>query len=1172
MGILQLIEGAAEVAVGLATGFGPLVSLGIGTTISAVGSLISPPQVQGKAITERNSIGPWRYGYGRTAPKTDTIYMHQWGASGQMLDLVMVVYDCPVQSIDEVLFDQQRIQIDTAAIPTTARAGYAIPAPAAGSGTSFTPVQQTNIVATSITQFNDVVTIKLPQDVPYLTSGDPLIVKGTSGNTYNATFPVAQILGRGGAFGALSFTIINGATMPGTVQVSTKWVDYGRTVYFEPLLGNQLLGQTFVGMTAGTPWQGTGKLCTPLSPQNAGTDNEFPAQANPWTPNCSGQGKALVFLRIQVGDPKFYPSGLPLISFRCHGKNDIYDPRLGACTGVKAVGLSGAGSAYQIPALYGTYDTLTLVQAGASGGQVAVTGVDGSGHITSYQVVAPGSGYALGACTTTGGHGTGATFTITALTGATGCNVYTENPALCIADYLAMDASIGGYGCAYGSEIPTAALTTAANVCDTSTALARGGTEPLYACNGQWDLSRLKGEVLSDLLTSCAGRITPEAPYTIQPGYWTGTTASATDLQAIAVGAGYRWKGPTIHELYNACAGTYISPDNKWQSTDFPRYAQDGDHGYSGPSIYAGDINMGADGGQRRTVQLNQPFCISSRQAQYAAKVEMLRRRWANLGIPPVSGTLSGFGGMGEFTCHMAAYEFAVLDVFAGTVGFLGLSGQAMEVTLSRLKGEVRDNAMLMSVDLEVRLTDSSIYAWSTSEELTPQGYVQTQWPVGFATEIQPYPWAPGYVAPLAGDAYYPQGATGPASFGLQPSYGIDAQGNSTAQALISGTVPANVLDAAIEAPQFICVASTTGGGLAPGDYVIAVSARDSGASVPNNSEYQAVAVVTVAGSGAGSIGVSITWGSGDDGGDIFVGRWNVNGYVLHHNQVLTPGQATATVTTLDESTYGGPDPIFDHFGIVWQQEIHGGPWAQQVQAVTSTTVTIAGAGMTANQWAGRALSLLAKYDPTAQVPILNMPVASNTASSGTPAEFVLTIGPNSASVQLPDLTTLLAVGDLVVMRPHYTFTAQSMADLLIANPYYPTGANATVEPGHVAVCMTGANAGDRRTISSVTADINGHYTIFNLASPWAITPATGDLVIICAPSQQEIPGNGWTNANNTLAGLVASPDVTNLGGQAWLLLMRTEDIGGNYGPDVMAPMREIFFFGGGGMSSTTVA
>ena len=162
------------------------------------------------------------------------------------------------------------------------------------------------------------------------------------------------------------------------------------------------------------------------------------------------------------------------------------------------------------------------------------------------------------------------------------------------------------------------------------------------------------------------------------------------------------------------------------------------------------------------------------------------------------------------------------------------------------------------------------------------------------------------------------------------------------------------------------------------------LSAFDAGGSGYKNAPYFNLIPVSIPSGGNGSIVVTVTWGSGDDGGDLYIAT--ASGDAFHQNQTLTTGQASATITTLDQSTPGGPDPLFDHFGVFWQQEIHGGVWAQQVQAdppLTSTPITIAGAGMTTNQWAGYTLSLLAKFDPLVEIPILNMPVASSTASDG---------------------------------------------------------------------------------------------------------------------------------------------------------------------------------------------
>jgi hypothetical protein len=132
--------------------------------------------------------------------------------------------------------------------------------------------------------------------------------------------PVAQIVSQipSPSPGSLTFTYICGGSnvsigAQGTVKSS--WVDYGRHVYVETMLGNQTLGTTFVGMTTGTPNQGdTGDLQKPSS--------------NPWTSNCSLVGRTAVFIRLHY-DGKVFGSGVPETSFLVHGKNDIYDPRTG---------------------------------------------------------------------------------------------------------------------------------------------------------------------------------------------------------------------------------------------------------------------------------------------------------------------------------------------------------------------------------------------------------------------------------------------------------------------------------------------------------------------------------------------------------------------------------------------------------------------------------------------------------------------------------------------------------------------------------------------------------------------------------------------------------------------------------------------------------------------------
>src|ERR1700722_15563839 len=1158
-----------------------LISAGAGLTLSGIGTLIYSGHPNGLATAERNAIAPWRICYGRCRVGGTWIYSNEWGTNFQMFDMVFALCSHPIQSFDMLLFDQSHVAIDTTAVPPS---GYA-PGSTIG-GTSYTPVQQTvqlnSGVGGSVVRSNDVVTVTCPANIPSLVPGDRITLQNVTGDTtLNGTFQVSEIISQViGSPGSIIFTVLNGGKPADVVnagQVKTNWVNYGRNVYMEVLLGNQLLGQTFNGMGFGTPWQGDSSslgsvnLVSPETPRQAGNSpGQSSGSPNPWTLFCSMQGKSAFFLRMQ-SDAKYFSAGTPQISCHIHGKDDIYDPRLGPCTGIGTATLQSKGSGN-----YQANDVLTL--GGGSGGQVTLTNVDGSGNPTSWVVTNVGTGYAIAnGLAATGGHGSGAQFNVTRLTGAEGCNVYTENAALCIADFLSNP--VWGYGATYYNSASSAtpfnaiditALIAAANTYDEPVDLASGGTEPRYSCNGQFELTMDRGQILQNMLTSCAGRLLYVGGlYSIQPGSWYGASPAQVNLIDIA-GGPFNWK-PTvsIRDLFNGCKGTYISPDNKWQMTDFPYYAQDSLHGYDGPLQYGGDINLAADGGVRRWHDIHLPFTISASMAQRIAKIELLRRR--NFGT-------------GTFALNMAGIQFVPLDISAATVPFLGWNDYALEVAAVRFRSEKQDEAVVLGIEIDVQDTNENIYDWSIFEELTAQGYQQAIVPALSATEAVPYPWSPGYVAPLNGDALYLAGAAGPGNFGMQVLYANDAQGNATTNLQVLGNPPINALDDEIFPPLVKAVGSATGGSLAGGVYAIGVTAFDSGSPNYANTEYLDLATVSLPVGNTGSITVTVEWGPGNNGGDLYMALINdsapqaaalINAgqpnadKVFHWQQTLAAGGineiVTVTLTSFNASTSGGIDTLFDHFAVAWQQVIHTGPWAAQVQAVTATTVTVAGPGMTANQWQGYALSLLAKYDPTIPIPILNMPVASSTASSSSPVEFTLTIGPNSAGHQLVNLTTLLDVGDLVTIRSKFTFTATSMTDPNIANGFYPSGATG-VEAGHLSVVMTGADAGDVQTISSVTATA-GKYTTFNIAGSWQVTPATGDVVIICAPANSpQVPCNSISVPNkNSLNGVVATPKVDNLASAVWLFRVRTEDVKRNHCLDFIAPCRELFFFGAQG-------
>jgi hypothetical protein len=820
--MLEVVGGAALAVGGALTGNPMMIMGGIGMVISGFASATA---AAGTATASRNPIAPWNVVYGRARVPGVLIYFAEFiynkgtpwfdvllgvfvpvigilellaATDNYWLDMVFVVACHQTDAVEAVLFDGQRIQLSTAGGTFNRLVGD-----------SFTPVQQTvNIF--HISRTNNVVTVVLQANIPLLQPGDNVIIQDITGDlTLNGRFPVEQILSQVvGSPGSITFTYLCGG--PESIvdtegEVVTTWPDYGAKVHMEVLLGNHT--ETFYGILHGTPYDG--------DPSNLVV---YPA--NQWTEDHRCLGRTVVFLRIHYSD-QYFAAGLPTISFVVRGKNDIVDPR----TSPETVG-------------------------------------------------------------------------------------YTNNAALCTADYLANVPF--GFKAPWGTEIPLPQLIVAANRCDEGVPLSAGGTEPRYRLDGNFETSMRRGEVLQNMLTACAGRITfTNGQFAIQPAAWPGVTfqlgpptgiptriasatlsvissytglpgghftdssvglvfamfyvgaigfvfgtpwlasqgpwtqrtdtyvmspddivalqngsthaqfdievtgfgtsaapvvldifetwidvvftdgttarfqpffvnpiegrgtvvnaANAVDLDtstycsisasdfasgatigilqlgsyaeqsspmspdlsaagaagtalALSQAAGpFRWSPKvSIRDLYNGCKGTFISPSNKWQTSDFPAYAQDADHGYGGSPLEVpfGDANLAADGGDRRWLDIHLPFTTSWSAAQRLAKIELMRKRQQ---------------GAGTFPFNLALYQATVLDVIQITLPMLGWSNKLLEIvsfrfTLDKVAGGTRE-VTLLGTQLDLNETDPSVYDWNVSEELSPEGYQQASMP-----------------------------------------------------------------------------------------------------------------------------------------------------------------------------------------------------------------------------------------------------------------------------------------------------------------------------------------------------------------------------------------------------------------------------------------------------------
>ncbi len=283
-------------------------------------------------------------------------------------------------------------------------------------------------------------------------------------------------------------------------------------------------------------------------------------------------------------------------------------------------------------------------------------------------------------------------------TGQTG---WTDNAALCVADYMALPVLRGGFGLSLGTDIPYLQLATAANICDEQVALEAGGSQARYTCDTTIVLTQSRGVILQNLLTSCAGRISYQGgEYMIFPGVYNAPTLAINDGMIVSP---IEWTGPTARTLANAVKGKYTSVENNWQPSDYPPYAQDQEHGYST------DVNLAADNNVRLVMDFNQPCASTAAQAQRVAKIVMLRTRfWDRI----------------RLQCNMSAYTAVALDVVTVTHARFGWLNKTFEVLSLRVvqQSSHGENVALVC-ELELQATDPSVYDWSTTEQLSPFGF-----------------------------------------------------------------------------------------------------------------------------------------------------------------------------------------------------------------------------------------------------------------------------------------------------------------------------------------------------------------------------------------------------------------------------------------------------------------
>ena len=275
----------------------------------------------------------------------------------------------------------------------------------------------------------------------------------------------------------------------------------------------------------------------------------------------------------------------------------------------------------------------------------------------------------------------------------TGARGYSENAALCVADYMAHTIYGIGAGIGAADGIESGSLIEAANICDEQIPLSGGGSEPRYSCNGVVSLSETPKTIIEAMLTAMAGRCIWQA------GQWHMRAGAYRIPTEILTSDDVREGGIALTTRqsrsanFNAVRGQFVSPENDWQPDDFPAYAS--------------ETYRREDGGEQVWRDIALPFTIAASAAQRLAKIELERNRRQQM--LKISGKLKAWRvGAGETA-------FFKYDRW-GFGGAAMPDGKPFEVQSVRLDLTQIGNGTRIAPELVLRETSPLVYDWDASE------------------------------------------------------------------------------------------------------------------------------------------------------------------------------------------------------------------------------------------------------------------------------------------------------------------------------------------------------------------------------------------------------------------------------------------------------------------------
>ncbi len=402
------------------------------------------------------------------------------------------------------------------------------------------------------------------------------------------------------------------------------------------------------------------------------------------------------------------------------------------------------------------------------------------------------------------------------------------------------------------------------------------------------------------------------------------------------------------------------------------------------------------------------------------------------------------------------------------------------------------------------------------------------------------YPVCPDIVGPRAGD---PLDDVTDKTFAILPVYDVSTDGVVLAKMRLRTKISVNEFGAA-HPPQTGIQTSVadSGGTIKSGLYYLSLSARDvNGKLSPLSLIASAHMPPDVT---AGSITLPVQWWHpGTVGWELFAGR---TPFRLSHQATGTGTPDTVTLTDYLVRSWGAPDQELDALVAVGKVVRHSGITGTNIVAVAANQITIGG-DWSAIDLSGRELTVVAKANLTAELPVLSYLIESNVSG-------VLAVSPNPVSDSL-------VAGDVIVIRskPTISNAGKTFTDAAWNNPLENSGGGLAPaeEVGMVARILYGTGAGLTNIVASATA------TSHTMARVWTVTPDATSRIIIEEPTwlPLDVPIRPLSNSKPTT---VLSPTfpIENYAKRTMLIGLQTMDGGEFKSVEALMPVREMYVFG----------